>query len=93
MRAPIDDQRRQGKRGAMAAQRKNKMEKRTRFSSILLLTPPQESTQTKHRQHCLRPLNEVFALGLGNAVEVAPVGASGHQRHGMSKIVTAIITW
>jgi hypothetical protein len=27
--------------------------------------PPLKSTQTKHRQHRLRPLDEVFALGLG----------------------------
>ncbi len=47
--------------------------------------PPQESTQTKHRHHCLRPLDVIFALGLGNAVAMAPVGASGHQHHGVEK--------
>ncbi len=32
----------------------------TRLNTILLLTPPQESTQTKHRWSCLRPLDEVL---------------------------------
>jgi hypothetical protein len=60
---------------------------------MLLLTPPQESTQTKHRQHCLRPLDAVFALGLEDTVAMAPVGASGHQCHGVVKLDTAIIRW
>jgi hypothetical protein len=64
----------------------------TRLSSILLLTPPLESAQTKHRQCCLRPLDEVFALGLGDAVAMVPEQASGHQHHGVSKIDTAITT-
>jgi hypothetical protein len=55
------------------------------LNTTLLLTPQQESTQTKFRQCCLRPLDEVFALGLGNAVVMMPVGASGHQHHGVAK--------
>jgi hypothetical protein len=66
---------------------------RTRFSSILLLTPPQELAQTKHRQRCLRPLDEFFAFGLGKAMVIAPVGASGYQHYGVVKIDTTIITW
>jgi hypothetical protein len=62
------------------------------LNSILLLTPPKESAQTKCRQCCLRPLDEVFALGLGNAVMMAPVGASHRHHHGVAKIDTAIIT-
>ncbi len=69
------------------------MEKNALGLIILLLTPPQESAQTKRRRHCLRPLDEVVALGLGNAVAMRPVGASGHQKHSVAKIDTAIITW
>jgi hypothetical protein len=32
-------------------------------------------------------------LGLDNAVAMGPVGASGHQQHGVAKIDTVIITW
>ena len=55
-----------------------------RLGGLILyyLPPPLESAKTKHRQRCLRPLDEVLALGLGNAVAIAPVGASGCQRHG-----------
>jgi hypothetical protein len=31
--------------------------------------------------------------GLGNAVAMVPVEASGRQHHGVAKIDTAIITW
>jgi hypothetical protein len=84
---PVDDQRRRGKRGAAAGKI------HTRYITILLLTRPQESAQTKHRQSCLRPLDEVSMLGLGNTVAIAPVGASGHQHHDVAKMDTAIITW
>jgi hypothetical protein len=55
------------------------------LNTILLLPPPLESAQTKRRQHRLRPLDEVFALGLGAAVTMAHVGASGRQCHGVAK--------
>ena len=59
-----------------------KRQKRTRWVNTILLAPPLEYTKTKRRQHCLRPLDEVLALGLGNAVVMAPVGASDCQCHG-----------
>ncbi len=40
--------------------------------------PLLESTQTKHGQDCLRPIDEVFMLGLGAAVTMEPVQASNH---------------
>ncbi len=49
-----------------------------------------EHTQTNHRRHCLRPQDEVFALGLGAAVRMVPVQASGRQRHGVAKIDSLI---
>jgi hypothetical protein len=89
---PVEDQRRWGKRGGTMVQAKIKWKIHTRLNTLLLLLPPQESAQTKHRQHCLRPLDEVFALGLGGAVAMVPVGASGRQYHGGAKIDSVIIT-
>jgi hypothetical protein len=58
----------------------------TRRINTILLPPPLESAQTKHRQDCLRPVDEVFMLGLGVAVIMALVQASGCQHHGVEKI-------
>jgi hypothetical protein len=48
----------------------------TRCVNTILLTPPLESAQTKHRPDCLRPMDEVFMLGLGATVMMAPVVVS-----------------
>jgi hypothetical protein len=62
-----------------------------RAANTILIAPPLESAQTKSRRDCLRPIDEVFTLGLGAAVTMAPVRASGCQRHGVAKIDNYII--
>jgi hypothetical protein len=77
----------------MVAQRKNKQDKNGLDALILYYLPPPpplESAQTKHRRHCLRPLDAVFMLGLGATMTMAPVRASGRQRHGVTNIDTLI---
>ena len=54
---------------------------------LYFLPPPLESAYAKRRQPYLGPLDEVSALGLGAAVAMAPVGASGRQRHGSEEII------
>jgi len=41
-----------------------------------------ESAKTNRRQHHLKPLDEVFVLGLGAIVAMAPLQASSRQCHG-----------
>jgi hypothetical protein len=69
---------------------KRKKKKRHQCINTILLAPLLESTQTKSRQHCLRPLDEVFALGLDAAVAMMPLQASGCHCHGGRKIDTLI---
>ena len=48
---------------------------------LYFLPPPLKSAYAKRRQPYLGPLDEVSALGLGAAVAMAPLQASGRQRH------------
>ena len=48
---------------------------------LYFLPPPLESAYAKRRQSYLGPLDEVSALGLGAAVAMAQLQASGRQRH------------
>ena len=47
----------------------------------IFLTPPLESAPAKRMRPYLGPLDEVSALRLGAAVAMAPLRASGRQRH------------
>jgi hypothetical protein len=69
----------------MAAQCLNNKQRWTRRFNTVLLAPALESAQTKHRHHCLRPLEEVSLLGLGAAPQ-----ASGYQCHCVAKIDTSV---
>jgi hypothetical protein len=65
-------------------------QKQTRHVDTIRLAPLLEFTQTKHSQLCIRPLDEIFAHGLGAVFAMVPVRASGRQRHDVAEIVTSI---
>jgi hypothetical protein len=52
-----------------------------------------ESAQTNRRQHCLKPLDEVFTLGLGAIVVMAPLRASSRLCHGAAVMHLEHRTW